>query len=290
MFLPDGILICNDKMSMASGLELRVPFLDRELMRFVDRIPARRRVGPRAGKRLHRGRCRGCSRRRSWPGPKHGFATPYDDWLRASLGEEVRRRYAPGSELGGLADTGGGGAPGGRAPPRAGRPQGHPLLPARALGVAPGLRRGPRCPCRRARADPQAHPLRAQPQGELRGHRPGDPGRGPRDRGPLPARPPAPARQRGARRAAGGPRVRVVRVVAHVPAHDARLAAAQALGDDHRRLRHGQHARHRLRLPAGRLPALGQPLDHETGHAPDHQLRLQPLGDRPQHPDPAGRA
>jgi asparagine synthase (glutamine-hydrolysing) len=31
--------------------------------------------------------------------PKHGFSTPYDDWLRASLGEEVRRRYATGSAL-----------------------------------------------------------------------------------------------------------------------------------------------------------------------------------------------
>ena len=39
MFLPDGILICNDKMSMAASLELRVPFLDVELMRFVERIP-----------------------------------------------------------------------------------------------------------------------------------------------------------------------------------------------------------------------------------------------------------
>ena len=54
MFLPDGILLCNDKMSMAAGLELRVPFLDVELMRFVERIPAERRVRPRAGKRLHR--------------------------------------------------------------------------------------------------------------------------------------------------------------------------------------------------------------------------------------------
>jgi asparagine synthase (glutamine-hydrolysing) len=34
--------------------------------------------------------------------PKHGFATPYDDWLRSSLGQEVERRYAPGSELAGL--------------------------------------------------------------------------------------------------------------------------------------------------------------------------------------------
>jgi asparagine synthase (glutamine-hydrolysing) len=54
MFLPDGILICNDKMSMAASLELRVPFLDVELMRFVERIPASMRVAPRAGKKLHR--------------------------------------------------------------------------------------------------------------------------------------------------------------------------------------------------------------------------------------------
>ena len=99
MFLPDGILICNDKMSMAAGLELRVPFLDLELMRFVERIPASARVRPRAGKRLHRQAMErllppGIARR-----PKHGWATPYDDWLRASLGGEVTRRYRPGSAL-----------------------------------------------------------------------------------------------------------------------------------------------------------------------------------------------
>jgi len=104
MFLPDGILLCNDKMSMAAGLELRVPFLDLELMRFVERIPATRRVRPGQPKRLHK---RAMSRllppeivnRR-----KHGFATPYDDWLRASLGREVESRYAPGSPLAELID------------------------------------------------------------------------------------------------------------------------------------------------------------------------------------------
>jgi asparagine synthase (glutamine-hydrolysing) len=99
MFLPDGILLCNDKMSMAASLELRVPFLDVELMRVVERIPARARIRPRAGKRLHRM----AMERLLPPGvagrPKHGFATPYDDWLRASLGEEVERRYASGSPL-----------------------------------------------------------------------------------------------------------------------------------------------------------------------------------------------
>jgi asparagine synthase (glutamine-hydrolysing) len=99
MFLPDGILLCNDKMSMAASLELRVPFLDVELMRFVERIPASTRVRPRAGKRLHRM----AMERLLPPGiadrPKHGFSTPYDDWLRAELGQEVERRYAPGSAV-----------------------------------------------------------------------------------------------------------------------------------------------------------------------------------------------
>ena len=104
MFLPDGILLCNDKMSMAAGLELRVPFLELELMRFVERIPASMRVRPRAGKRLHRK-----AMARLLPAgvagrPKHGFATPYDDWLRASLGHEVERRYAPASPLSSLVE------------------------------------------------------------------------------------------------------------------------------------------------------------------------------------------
>jgi asparagine synthase (glutamine-hydrolysing) len=106
LFLPSGILICNDKMSMAASLELRVPFLDVELMRFVERIPGRMRVRPREGKRLHRR-----AMRRLLPGeivdrPRHGFATPYDGWLRESLGQEVERRYAPGSALSELIDPG----------------------------------------------------------------------------------------------------------------------------------------------------------------------------------------
>jgi asparagine synthase (glutamine-hydrolysing) len=104
MFLPDGILLCNDKMSMAAGLELRVPFLDLELMRFVERIPATRRVRPGRPKRLHK---MGMSRLlppEIVNRKKHGFATPYDDWLRASLGREVERRYAPGSPLADLID------------------------------------------------------------------------------------------------------------------------------------------------------------------------------------------
>lgn len=105
LFLPDGLLVCNDKMSMAASLEQRVPFLDVELMRFVERIPARERVGPRDGKRLHR-----AAMSRLLPPalslrPKHGFSTPYDRWLRESLGAEVERRYAAGAPVADLLDS-----------------------------------------------------------------------------------------------------------------------------------------------------------------------------------------
>jgi asparagine synthase (glutamine-hydrolysing) len=102
MFLPDGILICNDKMSMAASLELRVPFLDVDLMRFVERIPVNERVRLRQGKRLHRKAMARLLPAEIAARPKHGFSTPYDDWLRASLGQEVERRYAPGEPLAGV--------------------------------------------------------------------------------------------------------------------------------------------------------------------------------------------
>jgi asparagine synthase (glutamine-hydrolysing) len=104
MFLPDGILICNDKMSMAAGLELRVPFLDLELMRFVERIPATQRVRPRQPKRLHKQAMSRLLPPEIVNRRKHGFATPYDDWLRASLGREVESRYSEGSQLAELID------------------------------------------------------------------------------------------------------------------------------------------------------------------------------------------
>ena len=98
LVLPDAILLCNDKMSMAAGLELRVPFLDRELMGFVERIPGRMRVR----KALHRDALRRLLPEEIVTRPKHGFSTPYDRWLRESLGAEVERRYASDPELGAL--------------------------------------------------------------------------------------------------------------------------------------------------------------------------------------------
>jgi len=104
MVLPDRLLVCGDKMSMAAGLEQRVPFLDLELMRFVERVPARLRIRRGKGKRLHREAVRGLVPPEVLDRRKHGFSTPYDDWFRTALGGEVERRFAPSSELATLID------------------------------------------------------------------------------------------------------------------------------------------------------------------------------------------
>jgi asparagine synthase (glutamine-hydrolysing) len=104
LFLPDGLLVYGDKMSMAHGLEQRVPFLDVELMRFVERIPARVRVRGLQRKWLHKRALAKLVPNELLDRPKLGFSTPYDRWLRESLGVEVERHYAHGSELSGLID------------------------------------------------------------------------------------------------------------------------------------------------------------------------------------------
>jgi asparagine synthase (glutamine-hydrolysing) len=69
-------------------------------MRFVERIPA----GLRVRKALHRETLRKLLPDQIVGRPKHGFSTPYNRWLRESLGAEVERRYARGSDLGELVE------------------------------------------------------------------------------------------------------------------------------------------------------------------------------------------
>lgn len=104
LFLPDSLLLYGDKTSMAWGLEQRVPFLDHELMQFVERIPGELRVRRLRRKWLYRKAVRRLVPREVLGRRKHPFATPYDEWLRSSLGHEVRTRYANDAALSQLID------------------------------------------------------------------------------------------------------------------------------------------------------------------------------------------
>src|SRR5207245_6665587 len=54
MYLPDDLLTLTDRVSMAHSLEVRVPFLDHELVELVARMPSRYKVRGLQKKRLLR--------------------------------------------------------------------------------------------------------------------------------------------------------------------------------------------------------------------------------------------
>lgn len=84
--LPDELLMYADKLSMAHSLEVRVPFLDREVVEYVERLSACYKVHHGTRKWLHRRVCRDFLPKDILKRKKRGFAVNVvDDWLRGSL-------------------------------------------------------------------------------------------------------------------------------------------------------------------------------------------------------------
>lgn len=84
--LPDELLMYADKLSMAHGLELRVPFLDKEIVEYVERLPANLKVRKGSRKWLHRQVCRTYLPDSILNRPKRGFAVNVvDSWFRDAI-------------------------------------------------------------------------------------------------------------------------------------------------------------------------------------------------------------
>jgi asparagine synthase (glutamine-hydrolysing) len=89
--LPDELLMYADKLSMAHGLELRVPYLDKELVEFVECLPANMKVRTLSQKWLHRQVCSSFLPSAFLKRAKRGFAVNVvDDWFRAEKGSKMR--------------------------------------------------------------------------------------------------------------------------------------------------------------------------------------------------------
>jgi asparagine synthase (glutamine-hydrolysing) len=85
--LPDELLMYADKLSMAHSLELRVPFLDKEVVEYAERLPANMKVRHGMGKWLHKRVCRNFLPEAIVARRKRGFAmTVVNDWFRDALG------------------------------------------------------------------------------------------------------------------------------------------------------------------------------------------------------------
>jgi asparagine synthase (glutamine-hydrolysing) len=84
--LPDELLMYADKLSMAHGLELRVPYVDKEIVEYVERLPAKMKVRNGSRKWLHRQVCRSYLPASILKRPKRGFAVNVvDDWFRSAF-------------------------------------------------------------------------------------------------------------------------------------------------------------------------------------------------------------
>ncbi len=84
--LPDELLMYGDKLSMAHSLEIRVPFLDREIVEYVESLPAAFKIRYGQRKWLHKKVCKQFLPQTILRRKKRGFAVNVvDDWFHDSL-------------------------------------------------------------------------------------------------------------------------------------------------------------------------------------------------------------
>lgn len=103
IILPDIFLEKVDRSTMAMSTEIRVPFLDNDLVEYVAALPARYKVRWRQKKRLLRRALRGIVPDSVLDAPKAGFGVPFGDWIRgplsATLKELAMGQDAPAGSL-----------------------------------------------------------------------------------------------------------------------------------------------------------------------------------------------
>ncbi len=84
--LPDDLLLLTDKMTMATSLECRVPFLDHRLVELSARMPARFKIRGQRLKHVLKKALKGLLPDEILNRPKRGFGAPMGAWLKNELG------------------------------------------------------------------------------------------------------------------------------------------------------------------------------------------------------------
>jgi asparagine synthase (glutamine-hydrolysing) len=96
-FLPDQILTYVDRLSMAHSLEVRVPFLDQNVVAFAGRLPGSLKVRPDATKAVLKAAARRVLPADVVERPKEGFVLPLDTWLDRELRALAREAFSDGA-------------------------------------------------------------------------------------------------------------------------------------------------------------------------------------------------
>lgn len=82
LWLPEDILLKADKMTMAHSLELRVPFLDKEVMKLAEKVPDRYKITTETTKYVFRKSAYEKLPEEWAKRPKWGFPVPFHYWIR----------------------------------------------------------------------------------------------------------------------------------------------------------------------------------------------------------------
>ena len=96
-FLTDHNLNYTDKMSMAAGVEIRVPFLDLDLVNFAARIPDKFKQKGSVGKWVLKKAMEPYLPKEVIYRPKTGFGAPLRTWIKHDLQELLRDTLSPDS-------------------------------------------------------------------------------------------------------------------------------------------------------------------------------------------------
>lgn len=88
-YLPGDILTKVDRVSMAHGLEVRVPLLDHEFVEYVAKIPASMKLSGREGKSCFKKALEAHLPHEVMYREKMGFAVPIASWFRNELRAEI---------------------------------------------------------------------------------------------------------------------------------------------------------------------------------------------------------
>ncbi|MBX7046438.1 MAG: asparagine synthase (glutamine-hydrolyzing) [Ignavibacteria bacterium] len=91
MKLADDLLMFGDKMTMANSLEMRVPYLDKELVGFLETLPSSFKLRGNKHKYIHKKAAVKWLPKEIIDRKKRGFETPMDEWLQSSFADDAKK-------------------------------------------------------------------------------------------------------------------------------------------------------------------------------------------------------
>ena len=98
-YLPDDILFKVDRASMYNSLEVRAPFLDVEVVEFLNTLPRSFKQKGFSGKHILKKMMEGRLPENIIYRPKKGFGIPLSDWIRKDLKKKIEECLLEESEF-----------------------------------------------------------------------------------------------------------------------------------------------------------------------------------------------